>query len=357
MHTPSFPFLIILALLSIANVASGSQSILRSLDVAPVLHFTLARRGGKFAATEWIKDYVNLTYLTQELERIEDRYNLTQRVAKGNRLVRKAKIDGTKGSHPGALMGRIADNGLWYAKVKIGEPPQEVEMDLNMLTADFYVLLTTSRIGTKYDDLFSQTIIKSYDRPYPTCTLPTDSFHLPTINISVPLSFTYCRPSKFSLDTLGASGSVLGLAPSEHLRQTKSTSILKQLLQKQVIERPIFSLMLINGQEGVLSIGGTGAPAVELVEQQTRDELDHIGAAERGETASNVVGESIFKRGTTKREPVFDTKADWEEGWKWSQVQGAEGWWQILMQGVWVGGSKVLQNQAAVIDVSLLSPA
>lgn len=177
------------------------------------------------------------------------------------------------------------------------------------------------------------------------------------MNVSIPLSFTYCRPSKFSLDTLGASGSALGLAPSEHLRQTKSTSILKQLLQKQIIERPVFSLMLINGQEGVLSIGGTGAPAVELVEQQTKDELDHIGAAERGETASNVDVETIVKRGTTKREPVFDTKASWEEGWKWSQVQGAEGWWQILMQGVWVDGSKVLQNQAAVIDVSVLSPA
>lgn len=34
-------------------------------------------------------------------------------------------------------------------------------MDLNMLTADFYVILTTSRIGTKYNDLFSQTISTS----------------------------------------------------------------------------------------------------------------------------------------------------------------------------------------------------
>lgn len=238
-----------------------------------------------------------------------------------------------------------------------------------MLAADFYVVLTTSSIGSKYDDLFSQTIsasllacssrklvlshvpAKSYERPYPTCTLPTDSFHLPTINISIPLSFAYCRPSKFSLHTLGASGSALGLAPSEHLRQTKSTSILKQLLQKQIIERPVFSLMLINGQEGVLSIGGTGARAVELVEQQTKDELDHISAVERGEVATDVDGDSVVKRGAMKRELVFDTKVNWEEEWKWSQVQGADGWWQILMQGVWVDGSKVLQNQAAVIDV------
>lgn len=348
MRSPSV--LTISTLLAIANLAWGSISILRSLDTAPVLHFTLARRGGSFAATEWTKDYVNLTYLTQQLEKIEDRFNLTQRVVKGNKLVRKAKIVGAKGSDEGALMGKIADDGLWYAKIKIGEPPQEVEMDLNMLTADFYVVLTTSRIGSKYDDLFSQTITKSYERPYPTCTLPTDSFHLPTINISIPLSFAYCRPSKFSLDTLGASGSALGLTPSEHLRQTKSTSILEQLLQKQIIERPVFSLMLINGQEGVLSIGGTGARAVEMVEQQTKDELDHVSAVERGELTTDFDGDNIIKR--SMMEPVFDTKTNWEEGWKWSQVQGAEGWWQVLMQGVWVDGSKVLHNQAAVIDIN-----
>lgn len=177
------------------------------------------------------------------------------------------------------------------------------------------------------------------------------------MNISIPLAFAYCRPSKFSLDTLGASGSALGLAPSEHLSQTKSTSILKQLLQKNIIERPVFSLMLINGQEGLLSMGGTGARAVEMVQQQTKDELDHVGAVERGEITANVDGDNIIKRDTTKREPVFDPEANWEEGWKWSQVQGAEGWWQILMQGVWVDGSKVLHNQAAVIDVCFLPPA
>lgn len=45
-----------------------------------------------------------------------------------------------------------------YATIRIGEPPQELEMDLNMLTSDFYVIITTSRKGKKYDDLFSQSI-------------------------------------------------------------------------------------------------------------------------------------------------------------------------------------------------------
>lgn len=113
--------------------------------------------------------------------------------------------------------------------------------------------------------------------------------------------------------------------------------------------------MLINGQEGVLSIGGTGARAVEMVEQQTKDELDHVSAVERGELTTDFDGDNIIKR--SMMEPVFDTKTNWEEGWKWSQVQGAEGWWQVLMQGVWVDGSKVLHNQAAVIDVRCFPPA
>ena len=44
-----------------------------------------------------------------------------------------------------------------YAVVRIGMPPQAVEMDLNMLISDFYVVTTTSRTGSRYDDFFSQS--------------------------------------------------------------------------------------------------------------------------------------------------------------------------------------------------------
>ena len=66
--------------------------------------------------------------------------------------------------------------------------------------------------------LTSVDLVKSNKHPFPACSLPTDTFHLPNIKESIDLEFTHCRPSKFSLNTLGASGSVLGLAPSEHLR-------------------------------------------------------------------------------------------------------------------------------------------
>lgn len=55
-----------------------------------------------------------MTYLVDELERTEARYNLTRRVIKGNKLVRKAKIDGVNGQDKTALMGKLADDGLWF---------------------------------------------------------------------------------------------------------------------------------------------------------------------------------------------------------------------------------------------------
>lgn len=107
--------LIIISLTLIQFPASALvPAVLRSLNPVPVLHFTLARRGGNFAANEWLQDHVNMTYLVDELERTEARYNLTRRVIKGNKLVRKAKIDGVGGQDKTALMGKLADDGLWF---------------------------------------------------------------------------------------------------------------------------------------------------------------------------------------------------------------------------------------------------
>ena len=240
-----------------------------------------------------------------------------------------------------------------YAKVKIGDPRQEIEMDLNMLVFDFYVVTTTSRKGSRYDDYFSQSAQKSLDRPYPTCHQHADLFTLPTVGDPLPLSFPYCRPSKFSRNTLGPSGSMLGLAPSEHLSQTGSVSLVQQLFDKEVIQHPIFSLMLINGEDGVLSIGGTAASTIEMVVRETENTLNQLGGADKVEVAPVEKLEPLAKRGRHGKE-VVTKREDWETGWVWTDVQGAEGWWQLLMRGVWVDGSKVLQNQAVVIDVNHL---
>ena len=225
-------------------------------------------------------------------------------------------------------------------------------MDLNMLVHDFYVVTTTSRKGSRYDDYFSRSSQKSLDRPYPTCYQHTDLFTLPLVSDPLPLSFPYCRPSKFSQNTLGPSGSTLGLAPSEHLSQTGSISLVKQLFDQDVVQQPIFSLMLINGQDGVLSVGGTAARAVEWVVSQTEHALNQLAEPEQ-ETRAPVekLPPLLAKRGRHGKE-IVTKREDWEMGWVWTGVQGAEGWWQLLMRGVWVDGSKVLHNQAAVIDVN-----
>lgn len=166
--------------------AITAQSVLESLDDVPVLHFTLNRRGGAFTGTAPSNDWVDLTHLAQELGKTECRYNLTKREAMGNKLVRKAKADNTGGRESNALMGAIATNGSWYAhfrhprhgehirltitvatryaNLEIGDPPQQIEMDLNMLASDFYVIATSSRRGNKFDDYFS----KSHGRLYST---------------------------------------------------------------------------------------------------------------------------------------------------------------------------------------------
>lgn len=89
---------------------------LQSLDDAPVMHFTLARRGGAMNATlPPPHDHVDLAFLSAELQRAESRFNLTQREVAGNRLVRKAKMHVDDGSdrNEGILMGDVAAKGIW----------------------------------------------------------------------------------------------------------------------------------------------------------------------------------------------------------------------------------------------------
>ena len=107
--------LLLLALmLGLLSSTLATAPALRSFNTAQVLHFTLTRRGGKFAPTEFARDYVNLTYLAQELEKTEARFNLTKREVKGNKLVRKAKSNDLGGKDASRLMGEVATEGIWW---------------------------------------------------------------------------------------------------------------------------------------------------------------------------------------------------------------------------------------------------
>ena len=101
MHFLSFLILTTSTLLS--HAASISS-------VPPVLHLTLSRRGGAFPT----ENVANLTFLAEELEKAEARFNLTRREVRGNKLVRKAKERDVGGKEEGRLMGSLGLDGRWY---------------------------------------------------------------------------------------------------------------------------------------------------------------------------------------------------------------------------------------------------
>ncbi|KAL8703440.1 MAG: hypothetical protein Q9201_003378 [Fulgogasparrea decipioides] len=279
--------LLISALCGSVGTTRNTRNPLQSLDDAPVVHFTLSRRGGTFEATTPGNDSLEMDFLMEQLEMVEARFNLTRREVKGNKLVRKAKSRAIGGKDDDQLTGEMAMNGSWATQ-----------------------------------------------------------------------------------QTLEASGSMLGLAPSKHLRQIDTTFLFHQLLNEAIVKRPVFSLMLISGRDGVLSIGGTGAAAAGMVDRQTAAGLDRAGAQEKIDAFTEENGKTldggvnsldkshipeeriILHKRAAEAKTVKAGPADWKEGWTWTRVQGAEGWWQTLMQGVWVDGSRVLQNQAVVVDIN-----
>ena len=145
---------------------------------------------------------------------------------------------------------------------------------------------------------------------------------------------------------------MLGLAPSPQMAQVDSPSLIGQLLEKEVIKRQIFSIMVINSHKGVLSIGGTAAKAIELAAQQTREELDKLNPL--SEIALQDKDARLTKRDKKDKSKLLS--GAWDDAFRWSHVEGAEGWWQILMAGIWVNGAKVLKNQPVVLDVCITRP-
>lgn len=88
-----------------------------------------------------------------------------------------------------------------FARLTLGEPPQTIDLDLNMLTSDFYIRHTSSHAGTKYDDLFSksfgeQLVPVIFAWPTYLLTIPHQQ-NLPSIHIEVvhyPPRRSICQP-------------------------------------------------------------------------------------------------------------------------------------------------------------------
>lgn len=243
-------------------------------------------------------------------------------------------------------------------------------MDLDMLTRDFYVKSTQSGLGSCFEDARSRTysefsffgiigtmvlinITEDSEQPlsFPTCRQPTDILHLNTIERMIPVSFAHCRPAKQWIQALLPSGAYLGLAPAASLSQLKTTSLLSQLIEKGIIDTQLWSLVLLNGQDGLFSLGGTPVASIRKVEKETQDLL----------SSQNPEGHEELKREEhlEDRASVYDPEvaSDPDHDWKWMPVRGIDGFWQIQMRGVWVDGVKNVFNQPVILDVSQSPPS
>lgn len=308
------------------------------------------------------------------------------------------------GTHlqPGTtLLGEVGSPGSWFASLKIGEPSQNVDMDLNMLTADFVVVSTPSGKGSFYLEERSGTYsVRDDDEEgkgmnFPGCRWGKDVVGFP-LGLDmfdglkgeryIPVSFAHCRPQKQWVGSLGKSGAGLGLAVGEGLGQVGGWTggLLGQMVKNEVVDTEVWSLLLINGYEGVLSVGGTSVEAVREVEGMIGKQLEKLdgGGVQTGpgdlknsntnglqsgdDGSTNLDGFGFqsqhdeLKRNTElglmKRDGGMssnndESKPNDESVWEWSKVRGTDGWWEILMKGIWVDGNKVLQNQPIVLDV------
>ncbi len=169
-----------------------------------------------------------------------------------------------------------------------------------------------------------------------------------------------------------------------------------------MIEHNVISLTLINGEEGVLSIGGTVAESMATIDERIerflgkegtaaaavevsdpeQDAQDAVNGAsndllaaghdktpapakrvapeealisgKQGLDAGDSSVKTLLKRARHPKPLPLSDKGkfpSWRDGWKWSPIEGAAGWWQILMRGIWADGVKIMKNQPCVIDV------
>ncbi|KAK5099649.1 hypothetical protein LTR24_001308 [Lithohypha guttulata] len=278
------------------------------------VHLPLYRRGGRLARHE----LANVTALSRILCRVEDRYARTYTDVDGNRVVRRWH-DGPDSADDFMLDGAGRD-GSWYTKLQVGQPPQTLEVDIDMLSPEFYTIMTQSDQGSKYDTFFSTTHV--------------------------------CKPPKYTHQTLNPSGTILGLSPpgtSNSLSRLDAPSFLRQLLNQEMIEHNIFSLTLLDSQTGILSLGSTIASTIEETKTRAQLGLKYLDSlhipSEIAKMEEEIRGAMAF---------AIPPGSTHEHHFKWTDVgNGAvSGWHMTLMSGVWVDGVKVLRNQPVLLDIN-----
>ena len=235
------------------------------------------------------------------------------------------------------------DDNRRYFDASVGDPPQVLQFDVDMLSTDFYTLMTTSETGSRYNS-FSNSHIPDEARVHPLCKSPTELMYLDKgdTTLSRRLMLPMCSPSKSSIYTLGSSGNVFGLAPSRTLARISVSNALEQLFQQNHLHRKLFSLTLRDGKTGNLTLGGSIAREVEEVKTRFQVRLDNM---------LNLLATPDYIDHEVQDRLSRSLPAALDEQFRWVELKGAEGWWTTLMGGVWINGAKVLQDQAVLLDI------
>lgn len=141
----------LLRIIAVCACFSGYAFAQADAPPPPAVHFVIERRGGPFAPN-WT---ANLPFLAEQLKLAEGRFNFTRREVRSNKVVRVPKIRSIGGGEIGKLIGEFGHNGTWFARLKIGTPPQKIHLDIDMLTRDFSITTTSSALGSRFEDFFS----------------------------------------------------------------------------------------------------------------------------------------------------------------------------------------------------------
>jgi hypothetical protein len=188
------------------------------------------------------------------------------------------------------------------------------------------------------------------EKIHPICHRPSDEFQFPGQR-SFRLDLPTCTPSKSSHLSLAKAGTHLGLGPStKPLARLTSLSFIESLLSAKIIEKNLFSVTLLSAEIGVLSLGGTIAREVEEAKTRADIELQNFG---NPIATKDWVDQQVKKR----MHVVMPDDSHWDEHFKWTDVMGSEGWWTVLLRGIWIGSAKVCLSLPHVLIPPPLSSA
>ncbi|KAH0829859.1 hypothetical protein AYO21_10167 [Fonsecaea monophora] len=311
--------------------------------VDSIIHLPLYRRGGRFSSHE----SANLTHLSSILEAAEAKYGRSYRAIEGNRLVRRWHASSFEDENDPEVVDVVGGVNRWYTTVEVGAPRQILEVDIDMLRPDFYTITTASDSGVKYNASASQSHGIRHGRAHPICARASDEFHLSPNLPALRLEFPACAPAKASRQSLAHSGTFLGLAPHVgSLARLSSPPLLTQLREQDAVPNKVWSVTLLDTETGILTLGGTIAKEVEEAKIRGDVELKHFGQA-------GITAEWVSEQVQAQLQAMMPTEVPWDQHFKWTEVQGAAGWWMALMRGVWIHGAKILRNQPVILDINV----